>query len=441
MSFATKLKRAFGFGSEEYDDEDYDTSLPTYAAGDVPEEEKPVSVAEMNVASPFATVDTSAVTARNDAPADPASAADAAPAETAAPAASDAADPSLPGDLFDALIALFNSFQPEFVAKCLSTEQQRRFIFDSLEERLRRRIEACGVPAAESVDAVAERSRMMEELVRLREDNKLVAELRDRMEQSNLSAERQKRALTNRVIDLQNKVDDLEAAYEKLRLEAAIGASRVQPEPSAPAPDPAETEKLKAEIERLTTINEQHETKARMSDAMINDLTAKAAEARKEVEQMHNDLKVVDEISSQLEKVEDAVNKKDARIAELTAELDSLNSRFETVRAERESMRKTIENNLYNQAHTESLLRKEIKKLEKKLADAGKAPKAEGMAPAKPRKRTITAIDENAGSTDWFDSTPPPGEGKLEAPENPDFGYQAPQRKKHNDNDAQMLLW
>ena len=33
MSFATSLKRAFGFRTEA-DEEEFDTSLPTYAAGD-----------------------------------------------------------------------------------------------------------------------------------------------------------------------------------------------------------------------------------------------------------------------------------------------------------------------------------------------------------------------------------------------------------------------
>lgn len=409
MSFTTKLRRAFGFRTEA-DEEEFDTSLPTYAAGDRDDDRTP---SPSTVVNPFVHTladeasPTGSVAERED------------------PVGTDA-DPSLAGDLFDALIELFNSTMPDFVSRCISTDAQRRYLLDSLSDSLRRRVVATGSTGNE------ERERMMEEIARLREDSGKAASLRERMEQMRLSAERQKRALTDRVIDLQSRVEELEASNEKLRLDASMSAGRT------PAADDGEAEALKAEIKRLTEANSQLEAKNSMSDVMINDLTAKAAEARKELEQMSADMKVVEEISAQLEKVEEMLARKDARIAELTDAHTTLQTKLEKVVEERESMRRTIENNLYNQAHTEARLRKEIRSLEKKLAEGGAAPESKTKSRS---RRKISAIDESLDNTDWFDSTPPPGEGKPETPDNPDFGYQAPQRKKHNDNDAQMSLW
>lgn len=412
MSLSDKLKRAFGF-STTADDDDLDTSLPVYAAG---ERRHDYEQSEQAVAPTYAP--------RHQTP-HPSVA-------SAGEAAGEEWDPSLAGDLFDDLIRLFNSTVPDFVASCLSTEAQKRYIYESLDLSLRRRLENLRRSATQSEHAApAVREEVMDELVRLREQNRKVTELREQMEQMRLSSDRQKRALTDRVFDLQSKLDDAEIALEKMRAESASMSVR----PVGHDGDDKEVESLRAEVARLNELNEGLRGKIAMSDAMINDLTAKASAARKEVEELNADFKVVEEISAQLDSVQKVVERKDARIAELKAEVEQLGGKLEMVQNERESLRRTIENNLYNQAHTENKLRKEIRNLEKKLA-AGS-----GDAEKPRRKRKITAIDESPDNTSWFDSTPPPGEGKPDVPDNPDFGYQAPQRKKHTDNDAQMLLW
>ena len=110
MSFATSLKRAFGFRTEA-DEEEFDTSLPTYAAGDRDSDQESESASD-TVANPFVRSLPAAQSDDNEAQ------------------RSTLSDPSLPGDLFDALIELFNSTMPDFVAKCLSTDAQRRYLFD-----------------------------------------------------------------------------------------------------------------------------------------------------------------------------------------------------------------------------------------------------------------------------------------------------------------------
>lgn len=413
MSFATKLKRAFGFRSADDPEDDDDELL---AATDNNDNGAPRALNPV-------------VATLADAGGSP------------APAA--AADHgNLPGDLFDELLALFNAWVPDFVGKCLSTDEQRRYIMASLSVKLQRRLAEATGGAADAGFTADERARMIDEIARLRDDNGKVAALRSGMEQARLSAERQKRALTDRVLDLQSRVDDLEAANEKLRLEAARAASA----PAARQGADEETKALKQEVERLTRANEELEAKTRLSDAMINDLQAKASAARKEAEGLRADMKVVEEINAQLGQVEQLMARKDARIAELTEAVGAERAKLEKVVEERETMRRTIETNLYNQAHSEARLRKEIKQLEKKLA-AAREPAADapgkGSAAERHRRsaRKISAIDESLDNTDWFDSTPPPGEGKAPQPDNPDFGYQAPPRRKEPDNDAQMLLF
>ncbi|MDE6279552.1 MAG: hypothetical protein K2M05_06215, partial [Paramuribaculum sp.] len=276
MSFTSTLKRALGFQSAiDDEDDEFDTTLPTYAVGDQHDEDRPVESARPSrIVNPFAVIDTSTLNAE--------------PETRTADAAPSTADDSLPGDLFDELIALFNSIQPEFVAKCLSTEEQRRYIYRSLSEGLKRRLDAISRRMPPQTDE-AERGRMQQELVRLREDVKQVDQLRTRLQEATLSAQRQKQALSNRAMDLQNHVDQLEAELDKMRDEAAaLAAKRHEPDPQPEQPD------LQPEVNRLT-----------------------------------------------------------AQCAELTAEAEALRDKLKLANDERESLRKTIETNLYNQAHSE----------------------------------------------------------------------------------------
>lgn len=469
MAFWNSVKKAFGFSADEEDEfeEEYDSSLPTYAAGN--HRGEAAETADASVSAAERRESTAAVQTEENRP-------------TPAPAAG--GDPSLPGDIFDAVIALFNETLPDFVKDCISTEQQRKYIYNSLDESLRRRLENA-VAGAAGADA-DKLSRQVEELTAsletMKRESGRAETLKQEMKRIQLSADRQKRALCDRVNDLEQQVSSLqdekeriltrrqgpdgavlrrqieaqESEIEKLKATVAEQAARIgtlsaQPE-AEPQPDRSEEiEALKKEVERQTTLREQLEMKVKMSDAMINDLRSKAAEARQELEKANEDLAVVNEIQSRLEEFEEVKKRKDERIAELQEALKTVKSEVERAAGERESdrerieklssendsLRRTIENNLYNQANSESRLRREIKELQQQLASSGSrvAAEAEPQLPqqkSRRGRRPKNRVDENLDNTDWLASP-----RKTDS----DFGYHEPPHTPVNTDDAQLSLF
>lgn len=311
------------------------------------------------------------------------------------------------GELFSAIVELFNRWQPEFVSACISTEEQRRYIYNSLSAELRARIDGQQPGSAPMSDE--QQRDLLREIDRLKYENSKTDDIRNKLEQTRLSAERQKRALSDRVVDLTRQVATLEEENERLAL---AGATHV-----AAADTTGEIERLNSEVERLTTLNEQLDTKARMSDTMLSEMKARCSESKKEAKELAGQLDEFSKIADQLDKVEEVIKRKDATIASQTAKIQAMEE-------ERKTLRKTIETNLYNQAHSENRLRKRVRDLEAKLGIS--SDKAGGKEGKKRRNRRAVEHSDSASTTDADDS---------------DFGYKAPPRPKHRDDESQMSLF
>lgn len=254
---------------------------------------------------------------------------------------------------------------------------------------------------------------------------------------------------------------------------------------------------LKTQIEELTTANsqlndavEQLKAKEAIADAMINDLNAKASEAihlleekeqqmqtiendqtaeqeiaelkeklslankeleasREELDEAKASMAVLDEIQEQLTKFEDVKKKKDAKIADLQKSNKKYLSKITELENETISLKKTIENNLYQQVESEKKLKQEIDELKSKKTQAPVIDLDNDITIAEiksnsSKKVKISAIDESLDDTDWLVATPPPGTVTRPTPAttDDDFGYQSPTRKQSlPENDAQMSLF
>lgn len=476
MSMMTLLRRAFGFSPDsEEEEEDYDPTVPTYAAGEhrasrPPHEQHATAPAEIKSAPAPDTV-----------------------------AEKTSGTESLPADLFDAVIAVFNEAQPDFVKKCLDTEAQRKYLIDSIDSRLREQVENAAQTSANRWKE--EKLRLESRISELEGDDNTIAVLRKENRRLQLSVDRQKRALLDRINDLESQVarqaeekerfyshrkpspsdeelsqakariEELEATIasneEALRNQAAAGKTdaetpdaeieagtiseqeqriaeqekQIAERDSRIAQLTAECDKLREEAARQSTLREQLEVKTSMSDNMINDLRNQAAAARRELETMQEEqLQAVEQIQKEIDAFEDLKARKDAKITELQ---DS-----------NASLRRTIETNLYNQANSEMRLRKEIKDLQAQL-DAAKSAVESDSAVSEPYREDENAssdsarnaekpaarrrgrprkvkIDSSLDNTDWFSG------GKHD---DPDFGYHEPPRKPVNDNEAQLSLF
>lgn len=277
-------------------------------------------------------------------------------------------------------------------------------------------------------------NRLKTELERLREKAGEAESLNDKLEKQRLSFERQKRAMSDRILDLQDQVANLEARLS----ESGSGIEKSLPGKSAD---------YLSEIERLKILNEQLDAKSRISDNMLSQLNRKLSQATNENRELSKELEAAMHLQNEIPRLQEMLERKNGQIKELqsrikadetgddnkgnvseseskllarihelelhVSESDSLRERIKKLKAERETLRKTVETNLYNQAHSEARLRGEIKRLRRKY---------------EPDK------------LESDDDRPRKGSRKR-AQQSDDFGYQEPERGKRDDNPAQMSLF
>lgn len=411
--------------------------------------------------------------------------------------------------IFDGVVELFNMSLPDFLKSSLNVEAQKQYIFDSLDKSLRSYIINISAEARQMSEAQwdKERSKIMAEMIEIKSKCRDLESTRDDWKRQQLSAERQKRALSARLHDLEVQVASLEAEKEQYdlenkslvnklkvsnlkdvdvealqdeigRLQAALQEARNSSvsfgvESAIVAEKDAEINKLQSQIEQL-------KVKGEMADAMINDLNEKASTAlrqlesnkneraemefnsqeaateiqnlkkqvvslkddlaskNKELEEANEGLQMIETIQAEMEKFESIKQKKDAKISELQKELKLHKSRIVELEKDTESLKGTIENNLYNQAISEDNLKKEIERLKKQHPIGVNIDNEKNIEEVK-----ISAIDESLDDSDWLISIPPEGTQMRPATDATDdnFGYQEPPKKTAPDNDAQMLLW
>lgn len=608
MSFVKTLKRAFGFSDSEMEEEELEgidarvTPLRDRCdknASQMREEQPAAQAAEKTDDD-------------NDTP-DRAAAASADPATISAVVENSVT----PDAIFESVVRIFNESLPDFLHSSVDEKSQREYLYRALDASMKEYIENLTERAGKDCSQRFENERrsMQMEMDELRK--KVQKEESDSSESKKLqlSAERQKRALNERLHELEKQLATLQAENEqyvlenkslmnKLRVSALTGGSSdggdadaavvekleeltrdidtlkeelsAQKELTAKAEREAKenlmaldmnrrklassmetwqsestekdellaaarahADKLASEVEKLREALEQAKVKDEFGGAMINELQTKAVEARDDAEQARNELialrsentrleaeraslsekldeaneslRVVEDMHAQLDKLEEArmqnesvqrhqkdellllgeqLKRQEQEKNEYAEVLAAKENTIRTLEDQTDSLRKTIENNLYEHARTESLLRAEIDRLkaiagkqaekqrapehteetpslisEPPIADAAdtlevftasgeaaieKAPVPEaadgkrkgGKRGRKPKVR-ISAIDETIEETDWLIATPPAGKKTPQTrPEDSnEFGYKEPDRKITPDHPAQMSLW
>lgn len=476
MAFFNNIKRAFGFGSEVDDEDEFDgidaTVHPLVQRKEVQAE--PSTINDENVEQPE-------------------------------PEVAKSTDPATMHQMiFDGVIKIFNDSLPGFLKASVDSDAQRRYLYNALDESIKDYLKHTDEEARRRNRSSWDRERQ-----RLETDNRSLNEKIKSLEEKSedgkkqqLSAERQKRALAERVHDLETRIASLEAEKEQFELEnkSLLNKLRLASVQNDNGDTPAiqiNDEELKKQFEdisqKYTTATEQIEqlkAKTAIADEMINNLNRTTSEAKQhnqeiekalaemteardtaiaeaaelkeklslsseelaskleEFDEAREAMTAIEEIQEQLSHFEEIKEAKDKRINELSTENDRLTTIIESLKSETASLKKTIENNLCSQAESESLLRREIEELRQAQTSSRPAiPALEELPPepAKParkkRKPKISAIDESIDDTDWLVSAPLKNDKSLVSEPSPAFGYQPPAKKQQPENDAQMSLW
>ncbi len=127
----------------------------------------------------------------------------------------------LPDSLLEKVVDLVNASLPEFVRSCIDHESEKRYIYEHLGDSFKSYIAELGENARHSSEqAVAEaRQKLENDMATLRKKATELEEQKTEIKNAQLSAERQKRALSEKVHDLDNRIATLEAEKEQYELE------------------------------------------------------------------------------------------------------------------------------------------------------------------------------------------------------------------------------
>lgn len=141
--------------------------------------------------------------------------------------ASQAQAEELPEQLLDAILGVINAQLPPVASQCLDRDAQRRYLASILGQPLADYEETLRKKALNEL--TGDRRKMQQELEDLRAERKDFNAKREEQKAALLSEQRQRRALSDRNRDLENKISELDSEIEqhKLTISAMMNKMRV----------------------------------------------------------------------------------------------------------------------------------------------------------------------------------------------------------------------
>lgn len=425
MSFISAFKRAFGFGGDEslYDsDENISEDVQIHTGNGSYE-------ADLKVDLPDAPVVSAEMKAK----------------------------------IFEDVVAVFNKALPDFLSKSVDPVTQRRILAESIDKSVDNYLDNLLIKANEYAEAKLRASveASKRDADQLRSEMVQLEQQRSSIREQQLSADRRRRAMADRVSDLESQVQRLEAEREQFELENKSLLNKLKVadiQPGVVDEMSKEIEELKARLAQNIP-SEISETLVSEYEGKIAEINRQAEENRAELTQNINDLKQQAELMQAMynDMQKDYAQEKEARqTAEselakarvLLEEVDAMQQQFARVE---EVIRKRDER-IDKLKASNKRLREEVSAVKEQLASA-EGPnlfaydESSGRAERRAEKMIdsvateIAAIEDDFECPDWFVSEPDPNVTPLRSAES-EFGYSEPPRKPHKpDSDAQLSLF
>lgn len=369
MGIQSFIKRAFGFSVEELD-EDGNVNLNSVDSQMIP------------TLQPVA-----------DAPA---------PAATSQPVGGPLPD-NMPVEIIDGILAVVNESLPSLVRDCLDRDAQRMRLYqamgESFKEYVNRMAQTAGNEARNSVNA--DRARLKTEIERMTAERKQMEQKRDEQKEQILSEQRQRRALTERLHDMEMKMNSFDAEREQYQLQIRELVNKLKVADVREGDDAelrAEIDRLRGEIKQLNADNAALRSDLEAKDTEINELTAK-----------------INELES---------------TAAIDAAIESRNELLGVARAAQEEV----------EADAEPDSAPEASAAEAEPAPAPKPKRRRGRPKKDLPAQTALDTDPDA-EVDWLLPGGAPASASASVSADPDFGYQPPQRTLFHDDDNQPTLF
>ncbi len=132
-----------------------------------------------------------------------------------------AIDPKMTEQIFQGVLEVFNSALPDFLARSVDLEAQKQLLLESLDASLKQYLNDLMVSAERYAESRLRNESEMSrrEAERLRTEMQQLEQQRTSLREQQLSADRRRRALADRVNDLEGKLEAADAEREQLQLE------------------------------------------------------------------------------------------------------------------------------------------------------------------------------------------------------------------------------
>ena len=361
-----------------------------------------------------------------------------------------------PEMVFEHVVAIFNKSLPDFLASSVDPEAQKKFLYDSLTQDLKEYVDASRLAAEQQCRRhfENEKTKLQANIREMESRYREYDSMRNDMQQKLLSAERQKRAMAERVRDLEDKINTFEAEREQFQLENKslvnkLKVSGVHEDEVKELQE--ELNNMRAEVNRLRAQGVQSKDAGVVADMQkeIDALRAKLKETENELE--NASAQIPEEMELKMAAVEKEIKKFEEIKEQKNATIGTLREKLEASEKRAKALENTIAKNIEQQARTEKKLNEEndalrkeleiaIRELEnRKLASSRRPRQADADKdehPIKP-KSTLTPIEDILSDTDWVVSPSSLRGGKDDV--------RNPQREKKNrdknDSDSQLSLF
>lgn len=316
----------------------------------------------------------------------------------------------LPDPVLNGVIDIVNASLPEFIRKCVDVEAEKKFLYESIGASFEVYANTLKEEAIKKhTEKWSSERKLLEQKINSMQNSVHEAELKgEEFKNQQLSIERQKRALSDRIHDLEAINQKNEAEIEQYMLENKsllnkLKVSQVKSDDieffksenarlksrlnekgnlSVTVEELEQTIKLlqkeKEELAHVDYKNIQNESELELNTAMINEMRSriaiqsqeieiKATElnefkeklklttdelegVREELNEANLNLEVVQEVQEQLNNVEELKRRKDAKIRALTESLKSRDLENNELHQNVAFLNKTIEDNMINHA-------------------------------------------------------------------------------------------
>lgn len=206
MAFLNKLKSVFGFSNEDYEAEINEMPQRDATVTPLAQRRKP-NISDKGLKYSPAVTETEQSSESEQ----QSSIAVLQPYETT----------SCPEAIFNKVVEIFNQSLPPFLRESVDPEKQAKYIHDALDDSMKDYVERLANEADARMKAKWEtgQSTLRREMETLREKAKQIEGTSAEIKEQKLSAERQKRALSERVHDLEKQIDVFQAEKEQYELE------------------------------------------------------------------------------------------------------------------------------------------------------------------------------------------------------------------------------